>query len=146
MARSRGSGGAEGRRGRSQPRERSASGRREAGTIEGLFQELVRRTAALGLSSFFLTEEAIRKALSEKVPPDWVEYAARQSGEMRRELIDRIVAEFGAWLRQADPETLQRGLLQTLLEHYDFTIEIDISAHPRSDPRAPSLRVVPRRR
>ena len=37
---------------------------RSARPLEGLFQEIIRRGASLGFSSFFLTEEAIRRAFS----------------------------------------------------------------------------------
>ena len=113
--------------------------------VESLFQEFVRRTATLGLSGFFLTEEALRRAFGDVVPKEWVKYAAKQSAEMRSEVLDRVSAEFGQWLRSLDAEELQRSVLRTLLEHYDLQIQLEISARPRSGERS-SLELVPRRK
>lgn len=112
---------------------------------ESLFQEFVRRTATLGLSGFFLTEEALRRAFGDVVPKEWVKYAAGQSAQMRHELLDRVSAEFGEWLRSLDAEELQRSVMRTLLEHYDLQIQLEISARPRSGERA-SLELIPRRK
>jgi len=72
--------------------------RRRAGPLEGFFQEAVRRAANLGISTFFTTEEAVRRAFSESVPPDWLEYLNRQGTDLRSELLDRMSREFGEWL------------------------------------------------
>jgi hypothetical protein len=114
--------------------------------LEGVFQEVVRRAAALGFSSFFLTEEAVRKALSEKVPQEWLDYLERQSSDIRTELADRLVDEFGSWLRELDPQEMQRSLIRTLLEEYELTLEISVSGRPRSSESAPSLQVLRRRK
>jgi hypothetical protein len=106
----------------------------------------VRRAAALGFSSFFLTEEAVRKALSEKVPQEWLDYLERQSSDIRTELADRLVDEFGSWLRELDPQEMQRSLIRTLLEEYELTLEISVSGRPRSSESAPSLQVLRRRK
>ena len=60
--------------------------------FESLIQEAIRRAASLGFSSFFLTEEAIRKAFSDAVPREWVDYVGKQGDEVRGELIDRLAA------------------------------------------------------
>ena len=96
---------------------------RRPGTVEALFQELIRRAATIGLGGFFLTEEALRRALVDVVPPDWVQFVVRQSQDMRGELIDRLAREFGAWMRTVDPQTLARNLL----EDYELSIRIEIS-------------------
>lgn len=143
----RGSGrGREGEPG-SRPSETSpqARGLARAG-VEALFQEFVRRAATLGLSGFVLTEEAVRRAFGDVVPKEWVQYATEQSSEMRRELMDRIAQEFGAWLRDLDSEKVQRTLLQTLLDDYDFSVSIEISAKPRDGDNRAQLELVPRRK
>jgi hypothetical protein len=142
----RGSGGREGG-GPSKPQETSAQARGPARAgVEALYQEFVRRAAALGLSGFVLTEEAVRRAFGDVVPKDWVKYATEQSSEMRRELMDRIAQEFGAWLRELDTEKVQRTLLQTLLDEYDFAVNIEISAKPRDGDSRTHLELVPRRK
>jgi hypothetical protein len=99
--------------------------------VEGLVQEVVRRAATIGLGGFFLTEEAIRHAFAEVVPQEWVQFFVRQNEEMRRELLDRMVREFGDWLRGVDPVSLARAML----EGFDFSLRIELSAHPRSPER-----------
>jgi hypothetical protein len=119
--------------------------KRRFGPLESLYQELVRRTASLGLSSFVLTEEALRKAFSESLPQDWVEYLARQGTDTRKELLEALIREFGDWLRKIDPETLQRTVLHTLLEDFELSFEIKVSAKPRGDPERSLELVRPRR-
>lgn len=96
---------------------------RSAGPLEALFQELIRRGASLGFSSFFLTEEAIRRAFSDRVPPEWVEYVSRQGEEVRSNIVERLGDEFGQWLRTLDLP----ALLAELLESRDLTIKIEVS-------------------
>jgi hypothetical protein len=126
--------------------KRTRDDERRPGPLEGIFQEVVRRAAAAGFSSFFMTEEAIRQALSENLPRDWVDYAARQGGAVRGELVDRLAAEFGAWLRALDTEALMRAVVQLVLEHYDLRLEIDLSARPSSEHASPKLTAVLRRK
>ncbi len=119
---------------------------RVSGPLEVFFSELIRRGTALGLSSLVVTEEAIRRAFSDKVPPEWVGYASRQGEELRRELVDRLGKEFGQWLRTQDPAEL----LEQMLDRYDVSARIEL--RPTDEPRgdcdaAPgaSLRVVTKR-
>ena len=102
---------------------------RRPGPVEGLFQDLLRRAATIGFGGFFLTEEAIRKALADVVPPDWVQFVVRQSEEMRGELIDSLAQEFGSWMRKTDPETFVRSVL----DDYHFSIQINVSVQPRRE-------------
>ncbi len=117
-----------------------ADRRQPPGPLEGVFQEVVRRTAALGFSSFFLTEEALRRAFSDAVPQDWVEYLNRQGDDVRREVIDRLVAEFAAWLRTLDVSELLGRLFE------EYSAQVEISVKPRSSEQGPALQVVTRRR
>ncbi len=124
--------------------ERDGEGRpggRDPGPLEGFVQELIRRGTSLGLSSFFLTEEAVRRAFADKVPPEWVEYVNRQGDEVRADLVDRLGKEFGNWLRSVDiPE-----LVGELLERYDVSATIDLSAaRSTGGAEGTSLRVVAR--
>lgn len=91
-----------------EPRGRSASGS-DAG---GFFPEALRRVLTLGFTGFFLTEEALRKALGDSVPRDVIEFVLDQSQRMRAEFLDRISREFGRVLERADPVELARRLLE----------------------------------
>ncbi len=107
--------------------------------LEGFFQEIVRRAAAAGFSSFFMTEEAIRQALSENVPKDWVDYIARQSATMRTEVVERMVREFSVWLQRIDTEELSRKVVQLVLEDYEVRVEIRLDARPRDATGSPEF-------
>ena len=112
------------------------------GPLESLFQEAIRRATALGLSGFFLTEEAVRRALTDTVPREWVDYVNRQSDDVRRDMVDRLASEFGIWLRTLDLSEV----LQKVLEDYEISAQIDISAdRKRTDP-AISLKVARHRK
>lgn len=102
--------------------------------FESLIQEAIRRAASLGFSSFFLTEEAIRKAFSEVVPQDWVEYVGKQGNEMRDEMIERLAGEFSSWLRSVDVAEI----LGDLLKDYEITATVQLSATPRSAREGPA--------
>ena len=97
-----------------------------SGPLESLFQEFVRRGAALGFSSFFLTEEAIRRAFADKVPAEWLEYINRQGEDVRNELVDRLAREFGEWLRGLDVGEL----VETVLARNDFSVHVELRRNP----------------
>jgi hypothetical protein len=78
----------------------------------GFFPDLLRRGLTLGFTGFFLTEEALRKALGDSVPRDVLEFMLDQSQRMRAEFLDRISNEFGRVLERADPVDLARRLLE----------------------------------
>ena len=65
----------------------------------------------LGFTGFFLTEEALRKALGDSVPRDVIEFLLDQSQRMRGEFLDRISQEFGRVLERVDPVEVARRLL-----------------------------------
>src|SRR5215475_5232199 len=91
-----------------------AAGRDEeadtAGRLGGL-PELVRRALAFGLSGFFLTEEAIRKAVGDTIPRDWTDFAVEQSERARREFLERLSYEIGQSLEKIDLAAVLRQLL-----------------------------------
>jgi hypothetical protein len=115
---------------------------RRQGLFEALLREAVRRTASVGFSSFFATEDALRRAFNEAVPRDWVDYARDQSADLRAEMIERMSAEFGAWLRTID----MTQIMSKLLADNDFELKIQISTAPKGAERAPELSLVNRRK
>ncbi len=119
---------------------------RDGGPVESFFSELIRRSASLGFSSLLLTEEAIRRAFSDKVPPEWVDYIGRQGEDLRLQIVDRVGKEFGQWLRTQDPATL----VQQLLERYEVSAQIELRPAASEDagehPATASLRVATRPR
>ncbi len=119
---------------------------RRSGPLESLFTEAIRRAASLGFSSFFLTEEALRRAFSDSVPREWVDYVSRQGEDVRTELFDSLAKQFGEWLREID---LVETLGQVLRRH-DISVRLDLSAERRAEEadasRRSTLEVISRRR
>ena len=76
------------------------------------------------------------------MPRDWVDYASRQSTELRQETIERMSAEFGAWLRTID----MTQIMSKLLAEHDFELKISISSERKTAERAPELSLVTRRK
>jgi len=95
----------------------------------GPLNGLVRKFAALGLSGFFSTESAIRKAFGDTVPQDWVDFVTEQSDRGRQELFDRIAAEMGRVLDRMDVEEV----LERLVAGRTIEIEARVRIGPRSD-------------
>jgi hypothetical protein len=78
----------------------------------GFFPDLLRRGLALGFTGFFLTEEAVRKALGESVPRDLMDFILTESERTRGEFLDRISKEFARALSTLDPVELVKRLLE----------------------------------
>jgi hypothetical protein len=115
---------------------------RRPGPLEAFFQEAVRRAAQLGLSTFFTTEEAVRRAFSESVPPDWLDYLNRQGTDIRGELLERMTREFGEWLHKID----MPQIMSKLLEEHDFELRISVSARSRGSEHGPESALIARRK
>jgi hypothetical protein len=88
--------------------------------------EMVRRIVGMGLSGFFLTEEAIRKAIGDTLPKDWADFAVDQSERTRREFMDRLTSEIGRSLENVDLATV----LATLMEGRTVEIKAEFRLKP----------------
>jgi hypothetical protein len=77
----------------------------------GFFPDLLRKGLTMGFTGFFMTEEAIRKALGDSVPRDVIEFVLEQSERTRAEFLDRLSSEFGRAVAAMDPVELARRLL-----------------------------------
>lgn len=73
--------------------------------------ELMRRAIAMGLSGFFFTEEAIRKALGDTMPKDLQDFAVDQSRRTRAEFLERLSYEIGRTLENVDVAAVLAQLL-----------------------------------
>lgn len=100
----------------------------EAGGSLNAIPEMVRRLVAAGLSGFFLTEEAFRKALGDTVPKDWTDFASEQGERTRRELLDRLSAEIGRTLENVDVAEILSHLL------VGSTVEVKAEIRLKPDP------------
>jgi hypothetical protein len=94
----------------------SAGGDESGGTLNTI-PELMRRIVAVGLSGFFFTEEAIRKAVGDTLPKDWIDFAADQSERTRGEFLERLSLEIGRTLENVDvADVLSRLLAGNTIE------------------------------
>lgn len=73
--------------------------------------EIMRRAIATGLSGFFLTEEAVRRAIGDTLPKDWADFAVDQSDQIRADLMDRLAIEMRRAFESVDPAEVINQLL-----------------------------------
>jgi len=92
----------------------------------------MRRAVAMGLSGFFLTEEAIRKAVGDTLPQDWADFAVEQSERTRVELMERLSAEMARTFETLDVTEMLTGLV----EGRTIEVKAEIRLKPR-DAEAP---------
>jgi hypothetical protein len=82
-----------------------------AGRLPAL-PDLVRKAFSLGFSGFFLTEEAIRRALGDTLPREWADFASEQSERTRREFTERLSFEIAQSLEKLDLASVMGELLE----------------------------------
>jgi len=99
----------------------------EAQESLGAIPELMRRAIALGLTGFFTTEEAVRRALGDTVPKDWTDYIAESSDRTRGEFLDRLSREIARTLKEVDLAAVLQQLLdgRTLRVNAEFSLSDD---------------------
>ncbi len=93
----------------------------------GALPELMRKALTLSLSSFFVTEEAVRKALAGTLPQEWIDFAAEQSNRTRAEFVERLSAELARTLESAD----LASVLAQLLEGRTLEVKAEIRLQPQ---------------
>ena len=91
--------------------------------------ELLRRVLTFGLSGFFTTNEAVRRALGETVPKDWIDFAVDQSERTRAEFIERLAGEIARTLEAVDLV----AVLERVLEGRMIDVRAQIQLLPRED-------------
>lgn len=87
--------------------------RGEAPAPTGAIPDMVRRMVTLGLSGFFTTEEALRRAVGDTIPQDWVDFAADQSEKTRRDFGDAVAREVGKALAEVDLAEVLGAMLES---------------------------------
>jgi hypothetical protein len=66
----------------------------------------------MGLSGFFTTEEAVRKAFGDTLPKDWTDFLLDTSDRTRSEFLDRVSREIGRVLEGVDVASVIQQLLE----------------------------------
>jgi hypothetical protein len=87
----------------------------------------MRRALSVGFSGFFLTESAVRRALGDTLPRDWVDFAVEQSERTRAEFLERLSHELARSLERVD---LGSALTQ-LMEGRTLEIKAQIRLGPK---------------
>ena len=92
--------------------------------------ELMRRAIALGLTGFFTTEEAVRRAIGDTVPKDWTDYISESSDRTRSEFLERLSREIARTLTDLDLAAVLAQLLEgrTLKVSAEFKLSDDSNA------------------
>ncbi len=96
--------------------------------------DILRRVLTLGFSGFFLTETAVRKALGNTVPKEWIDFASEQSERTRGEFIERLSFEVARSLENVDLTTV----LSQLLEGRTLQINAEIRLGERKPGEKPA--------
>ncbi len=99
--------------------------------------ELLRRVASIGFSGFFLTEAAVRKALGDTLPKDWIDFAVEQSDRTRAEFIERLSYEVARNLENLD----LAAVLSSLLEGRTLEVRAEIRLGEKDESSGTGLRI-----
>ncbi|MGH0031780.1 MAG: hypothetical protein ACQGVC_18485 [Myxococcota bacterium] len=103
----------------------SDEGRPDTGSSSlGGIPELMRKAFTAGFSGFFLTEEAIRKALGDTLPKDWTDFAVDQSDRARAEFLERLSYEIGRAMENVDYAAVLSQLLEGRTLEVSATIKL----------------------
>lgn len=93
--------------------------------------DLFRRLMTVGFSSLFTTESAIRGALGDTLPREWIEFFAAQSDRTRDEFVGRLATEFVRVLENVDVAELA----EQLLAGRSIEVNAQFRLGPRDDDR-----------
>jgi hypothetical protein len=77
----------------------------------GGIPDIFRKMVSLGFSGLFTTEAAIRGALGDTVPREWVDFVSEQSERAREDFAQRLAEEFGRVLAEVDVVEVAEQLL-----------------------------------
>jgi hypothetical protein len=102
----------------------------------GPLPEILRRAMTLGLSGFFSTEEAFRRALGDTMPKDWLDFANEQRERTRQEFTALFAHELGRAFERVDIGTLVEQLLVGRSIEVSARIRLVPQEEERPAPRA----------
>lgn len=100
----------------------------------GLLPDILRRMMALGFSGFFMTETALRKALGDTLPKEWIEFAVEQSERTRDEFIERLAGEIARTMEAIDLVSLA----ERVLEGHTLEIKAEVRLRPEKGGKSSS--------
>ncbi len=101
----------------------------------GPIPEMMRRALTLGLTGFFTTEGALRKALEDTVPKDWTDFLAETSERTRSEFLERLSGEIGRVLEGMD----FAAVLQQLMMGRTLEVKAEFRLSDQREAGSPSI-------
>ena len=113
--------------------------RKKSGGKSEAIPEVVRKMLAVGLSGFFTTEEALRRALGDTIPQDWVDFASAQSERTRQEFSEAVAKELGNVLERVDLAELLGQLFEN--RSVEITAKIRLVPEDGTATRVQDVRV-----
>jgi hypothetical protein len=84
--------------------------------------EFLRKALSIGFSGFAMTESAVRRALGESVPREWVDFVVEQSERARADFLDRLSFELATSFEKIDLAEVAKKLLEG--RRLEFKIEV----------------------
>jgi len=124
----------ESQRDKAEREEREARG--FTSRLDGLLPDVMKRAFYTGLGALFLTEDGIRRQLSElKVPKDVVGYVASQSSKSKEELFEAIAREIAKIFQDVQAEDVVRTALSGMKMKMNIEVEFEPAGEEGSGTR-----------
>lgn len=74
--------------------------------------DLLRRAVAAGLTGVFGPTEAVRRAVGDAMPRDWIDFATEQSDRTRSQFLERLAVELARTLETIDLVQIAERVLE----------------------------------
>lgn len=119
--------------------------RRLAGRLDAFVPDVMKRAFYTGLGALFLTEDGIRRQMSElKLPKDVVGYVVSQSNRSKEELFETIAREIAKVFRGTEPDELLRNAFSGMKVKMNIELEFETAGESGgtepSAPKGPKVR------
>ncbi|MEW6775152.1 MAG: hypothetical protein AB1405_02560 [Bdellovibrionota bacterium] len=127
-----------GREGSEEKDERQA--RSFSSRLDSLVPDSMKRAFYTGLGALFLTEDGIRRQISDlKLPKDLAGYIISQSSKSKEELFEAIAREIAKMFQDVQPEEVVRTAIAGM--KMKMNIEIEFEPMGETESAAPRTRV-----
>lgn len=93
--------------------------------------EALRKMLTVGVGTLFLTEDALRKLVSEvKLPKEWLGVILESGAKTKHEFLESLSREILSQFREkVDPEKLTTEFLRS----HEVEVQLRLRFHPRTD-------------
>lgn len=105
--------------------------------LEGLVPDAMKRALYTGLGAMFLTEEGLRRQITEmKLPKEMASYIVSQSSRTKEELFEAIAREIAKVFQGVEPEQLLRQVLTGTKVNLNVEVGFEPAEPGEETPRA----------